>query len=177
VYLWGIRLAQSNKKAHIWLENKEVAAAVRMEGENMNLRKNASFTRERGKPFAKGNSGRPVGALNKATVAVQTILDGEAEALTRTAIELALGGNLPALKLCLDRICPPRKERPLDLPMPEVVEVSELPKLTSALLAAVGNGQMESGQAASLSILVANHAKALELVELERRISALEGKK
>ena len=52
-------------------------------------------------------SGRPKGALNKATLATQALLDGEAEALTRKVVELAKEGNLAALRLCLERLLPP----------------------------------------------------------------------
>ena len=130
----------------------------------------------RGRPFAKGNTGRPRGSLNKATVAAQALFDGEAEALTRKVVELALEGNMTALRLCLERICPPRKERPLAVELPDIESAAELPKLTSAILAAVGRGELEPGQAAALAALVAHHGKVLELAELERRISALEEK-
>jgi hypothetical protein len=136
--------------------------------------KNAENTR--GRPFTKGNKGRPPGTLNKATLATQALLDGEAEALTRKAVELALEGNIAALKLCLERICPPRKERPLAINLPEIDGVAGLPMLTSAILAAVGRGELEPGQAAALASLVAAHGKVLELTELEKRISLLEGK-
>src|SRR5215831_6568815 len=52
------------------------------------LRKNATNTR--GRPFKPGNAGRPKGARNRATVAAEALLDGQAEALTRKAIERAL---------------------------------------------------------------------------------------
>ena len=42
--------------------------------------------------FKKGNPGRRPGSRNKATVAVEALLDGEAEKLTRKAIEMALAG-------------------------------------------------------------------------------------
>jgi hypothetical protein len=130
------------------------------------------------KPGQSGNpEGRPPGALNKSTMAAQTLLDGEAEALTRKAVELALDGNMAALRLCLERICPPRKERPLSVELPAIEGVAELPKLTSAILVAVGRGELEPGQAAALATLVANHGKVLALTELEKRISALEGKR
>ena len=69
--------------------------------------------------FVRGQSGnpkgRPVGARNKATETAELLLDGQTEALTKMAIELALDGNPTALKLCLDRIVPPRRERPVNL--------------------------------------------------------------
>ena len=66
--------------------------------------------------FRKGRSGNPkgraLGSRNKATQTAELLLDGEAEALTRRAVELALGDGM-ALRLCLDRIIPPRRGRPV----------------------------------------------------------------
>lgn len=130
------------------------------------------------KPGQSGNPrGKPKGALNKATLAAQALLDGEAEALTRKAVELALEGNIQALKLCLERLLPPKKERAVTVDLPSVMGVDALPQLTAALLAAVGSGELTAGEAAGLSSLVANHGRVLELAELEKRIAALEGKK
>jgi len=129
------------------------------------------------KPGKSGNpAGKPKGTLNKATMAAQALLDGEAEALTRKAVELALEGNMAALKLCLERLLPPRKERSVSLNLPAMDSVDALPALTAALMSAVASGQLTIGEAAGLSTLAANHGKALELVELEKRISALEEK-
>ena len=59
--------------------------------------------KQRGRPFIKGQSGnpagRPRGSRNRATRAMQTLLDGEAQALTRKAVELALEGDTTALRL------------------------------------------------------------------------------
>jgi hypothetical protein len=58
-------------------------------------RKYAANTRDR--PSAAGNPGKPRGARHRASVAAEALLDGEAAALTRKAIELALGGDTFAL--------------------------------------------------------------------------------
>src|SRR5215208_4970074 len=70
--------------------------------------------------FKPGNPGKPKGARHKVTLAIEALLDGEAEALTRKAIELAKAGDLVALRLCLDRICPPRKDWPVSFALPEL---------------------------------------------------------
>ena len=72
-------------------------------------RKNPSNTR--GRPFKKGNPGRPPGSRNKATLAAEVLLDNETEKLTRKAIELAMAGDTVALRLCLERIIPARRDR------------------------------------------------------------------
>jgi hypothetical protein len=60
--------------------------------------------------FTKGESGnpagRPRGSRNAVTLAAEAMLDGEAEALTRKAIDMALAGDTVALKLCIDRFSP-----------------------------------------------------------------------
>jgi hypothetical protein len=54
-----------------------------------------SIKRGLGKRFERGNrfgQDRPVGSSNKATIAIQDLLDGEGEAITRKAIRLAKAG-------------------------------------------------------------------------------------
>lgn len=60
--------------------------------------------------FAAGNPGKPRGTRHKATQAALALLDGEAGALTRKAVEMALAGDTTALRLCLERIAPPRRD-------------------------------------------------------------------
>ena len=59
--------------------------------------------RARGRPFEKGRSGNPggrrQGSRNKATLAAAALLAGESEALTRKAVEMALGGDPWTLSL------------------------------------------------------------------------------
>ena len=61
------------------------------------LRSNAGDTR--GRPFQAGNPGRPKGARNKASLAAEALLDGEAETLARKAVEMALAGDTTAMRL------------------------------------------------------------------------------
>jgi Family of unknown function (DUF5681) len=61
-------------------------------------------------PGVNGNrAGRPKGACHKATLAAEALLEGEAEGITRKAVELAIGGDTTALRLCLERIMPARR--------------------------------------------------------------------
>jgi uncharacterized protein DUF5681 len=135
-------------------------------------RNNAPTTR--GRPFKKGNPGRPRGARHRATLAAEALLDGEAEALTRKAIEKAKEGDTVALRLCLDRILPPRKERPLRLALPTLASAADATGALAAVTAAVAAGEITPGEGADLNTVVAGFVKALETSELEARIAALE---
>lgn len=73
-------------------------------------------------PGVSGNpAGRPRGARNKVTVAAETLLAGQAGALTQKLIEVALGGDVAALKLCFERLCPVPRSAKLDIDLPEDV--------------------------------------------------------
>ncbi len=135
-------------------------------------RKNAANTR--GRPFQKGNPGRPKGARNQATLAAEALLEGEVEALTRKAVELAKEGNLTALRLCLDRILPPRRERPLDMDFPMMTTAENAVTATAAICKAVACGGLTLSEASALAGLVETFRKALELEDLEKRITTLE---
>jgi hypothetical protein len=131
----------------------------------------------RGRPFVKGNPGRPRGARHRATLAAEALLDGEAEALTRKAIERALAGDTVALRLCLERILPARKESPIRLALPALTNARDAASAMAAITAAVADGGVTAGEAANLGALVSAFAKALETSELEARIAALENRK
>lgn len=140
----------------------------------MTTRKNAGNTR--GKPFQPGNSGRPKGARNRATVAAESLLDGEAEALTRKAVELALQGDMTALRLCLDRIIPPRKSRTVSVPLPDLDKPADIKIALNALVRSVANGDLTPHEAQSVSALLETSRRTQELIDIEQRLKRLENK-
>ena len=134
--------------------------------------------KQRGRPFEPGQSGnpagRPKGARNKATLAIEALLDGEAEELTRKAIELAKAGDIAALRLCLDRIFPVRKDRPVTFALPAMDSASDAAKAAAALIAAVSFGDVTPSEAAELGKLIESYVEALRMTELEERLAQLE---
>jgi hypothetical protein len=124
--------------------------------------------------FAPGNPGRPKGSRNKTTLALEALLDGEAEVLTRKAIEMALDGDTTAMRLVMDRIMPPRKDRPIMLSMPKLETAGDAVKAMAALAEAVANGDITPGEAGELSKLVDGFTKAVELHEIQQRLDKLE---
>jgi uncharacterized protein DUF5681 len=80
--------------------------------------------RARGRPFEKGRSGNPAGrrtgCRNKANIAAVALLEGEPEAPTRKAVERALIGDPTAMRLCVERILPPCRERTVNFALPPI---------------------------------------------------------
>src|SRR3954453_13321987 len=73
--------------------------------------------------FKPGHSGNPAGKAkgtrHRATRAAEALLDGEVEALPRRAVEMALAGDTVAMRLCLERILPARKDRHIPFTLPK----------------------------------------------------------
>jgi len=131
-------------------------------------------------PFEKGKSGnesgRPRGSRNKTMLAMEVLLDGQMEALTQKAISLALDGDVTALKVCIDRLLPVRKDRPVTVGLPTIQTTEDIVKATAKITEAVGVGILTPGEAELISKILENHRRAVETTELEKRLTALEAR-
>jgi hypothetical protein len=127
------------------------------------------------KPGQSGNpSGKPKGRLNKVTLAVQFLLDDEGEKLTRKAIDLALEGDLTALRLCLERVCPPRKSRPINIDLPDVKTSEGVSLAQTSVVQAVGEGDITPEEGQVLSNILESRRKSIESEDHEQRLGELE---
>ncbi len=126
-------------------------------------------------PGASGNTnGRPAGSRNKATLAVEALLEGQANELTQKAIDKALEGDIAALKLCLDRIAPLRKGRPVPLDLPDLSNAQNLAEAGAVVGRALAVGELSSDEAAGVLSTLDGIKRLYEATELEQRIAALE---
>lgn len=127
------------------------------------------------KPGQSGNpAGKPRGSRNKATLAVEELLDGEAETITRKAIELAKAGDMTAIRLCMDRIAPPRKDRPVTFALPQLQAPADAVGAAAAIVLAVASGELTPWEAGDLSRVVDAYTRTLEARHLEARLARLE---
>ena len=126
-------------------------------------------------PGQSGNpNGRPPGSRNKMTVLVEKLLEDDAETIVKKAIEMAKSGDTALIKVCLSRLSPPRRDRHIPFVLPEMNAPADTLKAVATITDAVAAGELTPGEAAHLSQLVGNYAKALEVVDLEERVSRLE---
>ena len=120
--------------------------------------------------FRKGQSGnpagRPKGSLNRATIMAQALIDGKSEALTQTLIQMALERDPVAMRLSMERILPPRKDRPVRFQLRPIGSARDAAEAQSDIAAAVSSGRMTPAEGAGISRVLANAAKAFEVAEL-----------
>ena len=124
--------------------------------------------------FSKGNSGRPRGSRNRATLAIESLLQGQAEALTQTAVTKALEGDSVALRLCMDRIAPTPKDQPVSFSLSKIKNALDASEAAGSVLSAVSVGNLTPLEASRVMGLIDSYRRTLELTEIEERLRALE---
>jgi hypothetical protein len=132
--------------------------------------------RVRGRPFEKGRSGNPGGrrrgSCNRATLAAASLLAGESEALTRKAVEMALAGDPTAMRLCMERVLPPCRERTVKFSLPPIEGVRtgetcgpsarDVSLAMDAVTSALARGEITPGEAERIAGVVDTFVRAIE---------------
>jgi len=119
-------------------------------------------------------AGKPKGTRHRATTMLMALMEKNAESITQTVIEAAKSGDLAAARMILDRLAPHAKERPVSVDLPDTNTVEGINAAQQAILQAVAAGDLLPGEGTALAGIVEARRRALESLELERRIVALE---
>lgn len=127
------------------------------------------------KPGKSGNpKGRPKGRLDR-RAQWREALAGHGDDLVSKVVELALDGDVQALRLCIDRAIP--AYRPAAEPVKFKIQGETLTEQAQCILAAVSRGELDPMTGKSLLDGVASFAKLVEIDEIVRRLDQLEGSK
>ena len=128
--------------------------------------------------FQKGESGnpsgRPRGALNRATVLAQELLAARVESIAGKLLELAEGGDMRAIRVCMDRLMPAIKHQPIAVELPPIENAVDSVKATASIAAAVAAGELTATEAAELAKVIDTYVGALASREFEERLTKLE---
>ncbi len=127
--------------------------------------------------FKKGESGNPQGrprGIADKRVELRALLDPHKEELVAKAVERALEGDTQALRLCLERLIPPIKSQ--DLPIQVSIAGETLTEKAESVLQLAESGDLAISEISSLLQSLSTLARIIDVDELERRITALEGK-
>lgn len=124
---------------------------------------------------ASGNPrGRRKGSRNHATKIAEALLDAQAEVITQRAIDAALDGDAVALRLCLERLLPARRERPVEIELGPVESAAAARMAYERVIAAVAAGELAPSEARALASLISDYGEVVERAEFEDRLVALE---
>ncbi len=130
--------------------------------------------------FQKGQSGNPAGKpkglRSRRIQMLQDLVDGQSEALVTSAINRAIAGDGVALRLCVERIFPARKDAPISVEIPTLTDIQSVAAASRSVVEQVAAGDLSPVEGTAMVDLLAKHKTILEASELEARIEALEAR-
>lgn len=137
-----------------------------------------SIERDARGQFFRGQSGnpagRPRGSRNKDTVMVEQMFERFGGALANKAVNMALEGNMAAMRLCVSRIVAPRRQRASEFALPPLRSAADLAPAMTAIAEALGEGTITADEAYQLSQVVDAFGRALAAADVETRLQRLE---
>lgn len=104
-------------------------------------------------------------------------MEGELDNVTRKLIEEALNGNMQAIKLVLDRVLPPKRDRVVDIKLPKLETPKDAVKAISTIVDALGRGNITPTEGEAISRVVDAFVKSIQTYDIEKRICILEQQK
>lgn len=124
--------------------------------------------------FVRGNRGKPKGSRHKATVLAQTLLEDGIQDAVKTILAAVREGDVMAAKVVIDKLIPAVKERPVTLALPDVTDAAGVAEAQNAVVRAVAAGELLPGEGSTLAGILEARRRAIETMDLESRIAALE---
>ena len=123
-------------------------------------------------PGESGNpAGRPRGARNKRTLAAESMLDRDGAEIIEKLIGLAKGGDIAAIRMCIERICPKPRDRAVPLDLPPMTTAADAVAAMGAVMQAIGDGDIGAQEAAELAKVVAGFSQTIVTADLEARVA------
>lgn len=128
--------------------------------------------------FQKGQSGnpkgKPKGAKHKASLMAEMLFENELASVCNQVIDQAKEGNMQAAKIILDRLLPPKKDRPIHFQIPFIKTAADAVEARRLICYAVGKGDITPLEGEALSKIVEIQTKNIELFEFQDRLNAIE---
>ena len=92
----------------------------------------------------------------------------------RSVVTAAKGGDMRAADILLRRLWPERKGRPVQMHLPPIMAPSDIVAALGAVADAVAAGELSPEEGAAVAGILEAQRRAVETVEMEARIAALE---
>ena len=105
---------------------------------------------------------------------MDALLETDAETITKKCIEKAKEGDMAAIRLCMDRLCPARKDSPVLFEVPPMESAGDAVSVMGAVMSALASGEISPSEAQAVAGIVETYRRTIETSELESRIGELE---
>ena len=126
-------------------------------------------------PGQSGNpAGRAVGSRNKKTLAMEEAFFARADALVQNLVERAMAGEPAAMRLCMERVLPAGRGRPLPIDLPTVRSADDAQAAAAVITGALKEGAVSAREAVELLRVVEGLTRLAGAVDIVRKIARTE---
>ena len=80
------------------------------------------------------------------------------------------------MRLCIERLVPIRKGRPITFDLPPVETAPDISKALGVIAKSMAAGELTPDEAGTVATVIEAHRKAIEMAELEERVRKLEAR-
>jgi hypothetical protein len=121
-------------------------------------------------PGQSGNpAGRPPGSRNKQTLALEEAFIERADEVLNHVIDRAKDGEKTAMRLCMERISAPKRERPVAIELPVIESPADARKAIAVVTAELAEGSLTITEATRLIALIDRTLRLVERIgDMER---------
>jgi hypothetical protein len=138
------------------------------------INRNHKETIMRFQPGQSGNpNGRPRGSRNRRALFAEALYEERAQDIVNKVVELALAGDGTALRVCMDRILAPMRERPVEFELPAMTTAADAVGAMSTVVQGVADGDLMPREAARLATVVQEYARTISTAVIERELRQL----
>ena len=101
-------------------------------------------------------------------------MEDDAENIVRAVVNAAKAGDPTAMRLCVERLVPLRKGRPVVFDLPPVKTAADIAGAVGELARAMAAGELTTDEASAAASVIEMHRRAIETTEIEVRLQRLE---
>jgi hypothetical protein len=135
------------------------------------------MNKPRGQPFSPGNTlgrGRPKGSPNKAKAPGLEMLNQYSPHLLRKCISLAMQGDRSAMRMCMDRFLPARRDAAIRMSLPKIRTAQDLDQAAEQVTQAMRRGGITPTEAETIMNIFELRSRFIEKSQFEVRVEKLE---
>jgi Family of unknown function (DUF5681) len=125
-------------------------------------------------PGQSGNpAGRPLGALNKKTLAVEAAYEAKAEAAVNDIMERAKNGDRAAMRLCMERAVPAGRHRRFAFALPRIRTPEDAEMATDVVMDGLADGVLSLSEVEYLLRIVERALEMADTIREKKRVRDL----
>jgi hypothetical protein len=104
----------------------------------------------------------------------EKLLEDDRDDIVRAVIAAAKGGDSTAMRLCIERLIPVRKGRPVMFDLPAIATAADVTSVLGTVVEAMAQGELTPDEAGTVVGVIEAKRRAIETVEFELRLQKLE---